>query len=969
MSGGLIDKVYIGLDHAPAAFDIKSRILGPNGTNLEYIRSETGVAAVLKNDKFEPLHLALHHTRSEALAAARSLAQNLIETIRAELAQWSAAQAGGPPPALNVPPPTLTTTAAPPPVPPPVVSVAMSTPSSLSTSTHPSVIPPVVSVAPATTPLMTVRQPTVLQLLPQQHYVLNQENGQLIPIVQPGMQVSNTNFTSLPIAQSLSTIQQPNFGTQMIDLSSMQPVNVTQLRLSGVPSSMSMILPNGLSFPQASLTGADTTTVSSATATPVVCAAQSTNSSQKFLYSTDKGDKEVKYHIQGADTMQWTVPGGQTMLIPYQQLQELTSNQSGLTNLQPQQYVSIAPANSFQQTSLPLSAVQLQQLQATGTLMQFNQKPIVSSASLINIISTGQASSPQIISSSTPTKHNQDSRAQKRLSDGSPSQLQLRPIAPAGSHVSQDKSSSRDSRSWTSAAARDNTVVSMGMKINPAHGTIIHVSSGQQTNVSGSSVAQDGSGMYIKQLDRNAIQIQSGKDGQKQDLSANKLQNTTQNVQMITVPQGMTVLQNPLNISQMPTVIGQPNSQVYMIPANHPSLVQGGLPPGLIGQQVLQPGQNVTVMQPNQLGMPGGVQYNVPLMPMNMPPNSQYMPAGINLNTQLSAQQFNAALAGQQLANSNLTVSGSIPIVQAPPPSSPMTNTPTIPVSQPPPVHQIVPQNSNFITPTSQYANMPPQYVMQANSGAMTMPATNPNVQYTMSTNQATTPAPNNGNSQSTSTETDAAANGTGNQTNYISSSSQDNSYAISGATPANPTQQNFAADGNSTSTSYAPSNQTVTQQSYGTSNGSTSQNTAYNGSQTTTQPPSYPTNGSNPQTPSQSYGACTTQSSQNNSQASFSPSTTPAPNQSYPANMPNMPNVAYPPNQTGQNPYPNATGQNLAAYASNQYQYTSRPWFRPRYGSPQGSPYGSNAVPPPNGPPMPVPPPTGNYNNYWQDS
>ncbi|XP_069360221.1 uncharacterized protein [Maniola hyperantus] len=945
MSGGLIDKVYIGLDHAPAAFDIKSRILGPNGTNLEYIRSETGVAAVLKNDKFEPLHLALHHTRSEALAAARSLAQNLIETIRAELAQWSAAQAGGPPPALNVPPPTLTTTAAPPPVPPPVVSVAMSTPSSLSTSTHPSVIPPVVSVAPATTPLMTVRQPTVLQLLPQQHYVLNQENGQLIPIVQPGMQVSNTNFTSLPIAQSLSTIQQPNFGTQMIDLSSMQPVNVTQLRLSGVPSSMSMILPNGLSFPQASLTGADTTTVSSATATPVVCAAQSTNSSQKFLYSTDKGDKEVKYHIQGADTMQWTVPGGQTMLIPYQQLQELTSNQSGLTNLQPQQYVSIAPANSFQQTSLPLSAVQLQQLQATGTLMQFNQK------------------------SSTPTKHNQDSRAQKRLSDGSPSQLQLRPIAPAGSHVSQDKSSSRDSRSWTSAAARDNTVVSMGMKINPAHGTIIHVSSGQQTNVSGSSVAQDGSGMYIKQLDRNAIQIQSGKDGQKQDLSANKLQNTTQNVQMITVPQGMTVLQNPLNISQMPTVIGQPNSQVYMIPANHPSLVQGGLPPGLIGQQVLQPGQNVTVMQPNQLGMPGGVQYNVPLMPMNMPPNSQYMPAGINLNTQLSAQQFNAALAGQQLANSNLTVSGSIPIVQAPPPSSPMTNTPTIPVSQPPPVHQIVPQNSNFITPTSQYANMPPQYVMQANSGAMTMPATNPNVQYTMSTNQATTPAPNNGNSQSTSTETDAAANGTGNQTNYISSSSQDNSYAISGATPANPTQQNFAADGNSTSTSYAPSNQTVTQQSYGTSNGSTSQNTAYNGSQTTTQPPSYPTNGSNPQTPSQSYGACTTQSSQNNSQASFSPSTTPAPNQSYPANMPNMPNVAYPPNQTGQNPYPNATGQNLAAYASNQYQYTSRPWFRPRYGSPQGSPYGSNAVPPPNGPPMPVPPPTGNYNNYWQDS
>ncbi|OWR49611.1 hypothetical protein KGM_205391 [Danaus plexippus plexippus] len=938
MSGGLMEKVFIGLDNAPAAFDIKSRILGPNGTNLEYIRSETGVVAVLKSDKFEPLHLALHHTRSEALAAARSLAQNLIETIRAELAQWSAAQAGGPPPALNVPPPALTTTAAPPPVPAPIVSVALSNPTTLTTSTQ-QVVPPVVSVAPASTPLMTVRQPTVLQLLPQQQYVLNQESGQLIPIVQPGMQVSNTNFTSLPIAQQLNTIQQPNFGTQIVDISNMQPV--TQLRLSGVPSSMSMLLPNGLSFPQATLTGADTTTVSSATSTPVVCAAQSTNSSQKILY-TEKGDKEVKYHIQGAETMQWTVPGSQTMLIPYQQLQDLTSNQTGLANLQPQQFVSIAPANSFQQTSLPLSALQLQQLQTTGTIMQFNQKPIVSSASLINIISTGQASSPQIISSSTPTKNSgQESRGQKRLSDGTPSQLQLRPIAPAGSHVSQDKTSSRDSRSWT--AARDNTIVSMGMKINPAHGTIIHVSSGQQTNVSASSVAQDGSGMYIKQIDRNAIQIQTSKDGQKQELTTNKIQNTAQNLQMITVPQGMTVLQNPLNISQMPTVIGQPNSQVYMIPTNHPNLVQGGLPPGLISQQVLQPGQNVTVMQPNQLGMPGGVQYNMPLMPMNMQANSQYM-QGINLNAQLSAQQLNAALAGHQLANSNLAVSGTIPIVQAPPSASPMTNTQTIPVSQPPPVHQIVPQQSSFITPTSQYTGMPPQYVMQANSGAITMPASNQNVQYTMPTNQATNPAPTNGNGQTPAAESDST-NGSSNQTNYISSSSQENNYAISGTTPVqNNGQQNFSSDGSTTqSGTYTASNQTVNQQNY-TQNGS---NTTY--SNQATAPPSYPTNGSN------QTSQYTTIS--NTSQANFSPSSTPAPNQTYPS----IPNLGYP-NQNGQNPYPNATGQNLAAYASNQYQYTSRPWFRARYGSPQGSPYSSNNVPP-----MPVPPPA-NY-NYWQDS
>ncbi|RVE54248.1 hypothetical protein evm_001075 [Chilo suppressalis] len=968
MSGGLIDKVYIGLDNAPAAFDIKGRILGPNGTNLEYIRSETGVVAVLKSDKFEPLHLALHHTRSEALTAARSLAQNLIETIRAELAQWSAAQAGGPPPALNVPPPTLTTTAAPPPVPPPVSTVALSSQSTLTTP-HPTVIPPVVTVAPASTPLMTVRQPTVLQLLPQQQYVLNQENGQLIPIVQPGVQVSNTNFTSLPLAQHLG-LQQPNFGTQLVDLSSMQPVNVTQLRLSGVPSSMSMILPNGLTFPQANLTSADTTTVNSAS-TPVVCAAQSTNASQKILYSTDKGDKEVKYHIQGAETVQWAMPGSQTMLIPYQQLQDLTSGQTSLTNLQPQQFVSIAPAGSLPQTSLPLTAAQLQQLQ-TGTIMQLNQKPIVSSGSLINIISTGQASSPQTIaSSSTPTKNvsNQESRGQKRLSDGTPSQLQLRPIAPAGSHVSQDKSTSRDARSWTSAAARDNTVVSMGMKINPAHGTIIHVSSGQQTNVSASGVTHDGTGMYIRQIDRNAIQIQTSKDGQKQDLSANKVQSTAQNVQMITVPQGMTVLQNPLNISQMPTMLGQHNSQVYMIPTNAQNLVQGGLPPGLMGQQVLQPGQNVTVMQPNQLGMPGGVQYNVPLMSMNMPANSQYMPAGINLNTQLSAQQLNAALAGQQL-NQNLAVSGAIPIVQAPPPSSPMTNqAQSISVSQTPSVHQLVQQNS-FVTPTSQYASMPPQYMMQTNSGALTVPANNPNVQYSLPNTQTTNPTAGNGNGQSnTSSDTDTT-NGTTSQTNYITSSSQE-TYPLTGSTSVQNAQQTFTADGSTNQTAgFTPGSQTATPPNFAASNGSNQ--SSYNVSQTSTTqpPPNYNPNGSNGtnQTTNQSYGAASTPNSQNNTQTNFSPSTTPAPNQSYATtNLPSMPNVGYPPSQNSQNPYPNATGQNLAAYANNQYQYTSRPWFRPRYGSPQGSPYSSGSGPP-NGPPMPVPPPSGNY-NYWQDS
>lgn len=470
-------------------------------------------------------------------------------------------------------------------------------------------------------------------------------------------------------------------------------------------------------------------------------------------------------------------------------------------------------------------------------------------------------------------------------------------------------------------------------------------------SVSASGLSQDGTGMYIRQIDKNAIQIQSSKDNQKQDLT--KIQSTAQNVQMITVPQGMTVLQNPLNISQMPTMIGQPNSQVYMIPANHPNLVQGTLPSGLIGQQMLQPGQNVTVMQPNQLTVPGGVQYNVPLMPMNVPGNHQFMQTGINLNAQLSTQQLNAALAGHQL-NPNLAVSGTIPIVQAPPHSSPMANPTQIPVSQST-VHQMVPQNS-FMAQTTQYGGMPQQYVMQS-SGAITVPTNNTSLQYSIPNQNNTS---NNGTGQATVVENDAAT--ANSQANYLTS--QDNGYSMTGAVQNS--QQTYSSDNATAQPTFANGNGNgTTASSYGTTNGN--QNTAYVTQATTQPPPNYPTNGSNPQTQTQNYGSTATATSQNTSQPSFSPSSTPAPNQSYPTpSLPNMPNIGFP--QNPQNPYPNATGQNLAAYASNQYPYTSRPWFRPRYGSPQGSPYSSGTGPPPSGSPMPVPPPSGNF-NYWQDS
>lgn len=70
-----LNKLMIGLDHAPANFDLKNRIVGSNGTNLNYIRNETGAMVTLRGrssmfidpttgtESNEPLHLFIDHTK------------------------------------------------------------------------------------------------------------------------------------------------------------------------------------------------------------------------------------------------------------------------------------------------------------------------------------------------------------------------------------------------------------------------------------------------------------------------------------------------------------------------------------------------------------------------------------------------------------------------------------------------------------------------------------------------------------------------------------------------------------------------------------------------------------------------------------------------------------------------------------------------------------------------------------------
>lgn len=107
-SSTYVEKLMIGLDHAPPAFDLRTQIIGVGGANLIYIRNETGAVATLRGrgsmfidpalgiESPEPMHLYIEHTRLDALQNAKQLARNLIETLQQELAHFQQMNPPGP---------------------------------------------------------------------------------------------------------------------------------------------------------------------------------------------------------------------------------------------------------------------------------------------------------------------------------------------------------------------------------------------------------------------------------------------------------------------------------------------------------------------------------------------------------------------------------------------------------------------------------------------------------------------------------------------------------------------------------------------------------------------------------------------------------------------------------------------------------------------------------------------------------
>nr|ACH87543.1 splicing factor 1 K-like RNA-binding domain protein [Platynereis dumerilii]ACH87547.1 splicing factor 1 K-like RNA-binding domain protein [Platynereis dumerilii] len=104
------EKLLVGLEHAPPSFDVKGKLLGPAGSFLQHIQSETGAKVSLRGrasgfiepntgrEALEPMHVFIQHPTLVGLQQAKSLSENLIQTVQQEYAQFQQALATLPPP-------------------------------------------------------------------------------------------------------------------------------------------------------------------------------------------------------------------------------------------------------------------------------------------------------------------------------------------------------------------------------------------------------------------------------------------------------------------------------------------------------------------------------------------------------------------------------------------------------------------------------------------------------------------------------------------------------------------------------------------------------------------------------------------------------------------------------------------------------------------------------------------------------